>query len=182
MSCSRLLSCRSLLGLNPDPGFPGEGPHSLLLQEGHLQALQVQEPPARMERPAVSRGVRRSHRRHQQGPLPLLLGQHQRWCSQSTQADREAPAPCLGSQESKSPSQGRPKAPETAEIDCASGPSLCPEPQEAPCPFLPKGPAAPRSPPSTGSWSCCPQTHCVRTRGTIWSLRTFRFRMEAKGA
>ena len=44
MSCSHLLSSRSLLGLSPDPKFPEEGPHSLFLQEGHLQALQEQEP------------------------------------------------------------------------------------------------------------------------------------------
>ena len=52
MSCSHLLSSRSLLGLSPDPKFPEEGPHSLFLQEGHLQALQVQEPAQLQEPPA----------------------------------------------------------------------------------------------------------------------------------
>ena len=50
-SCS-LLSSGSLLGLSPDPGFPEEAPHSLFLQEGHLQALQVQEPAQLQEPPA----------------------------------------------------------------------------------------------------------------------------------
>ncbi|CAI9162088.1 unnamed protein product [Rangifer tarandus platyrhynchus] len=51
---SVLLSSRC--HLSPDPGFPGEGPHSLLLQEGHLQALQVQEPPARMGKASSEQG------------------------------------------------------------------------------------------------------------------------------
>lgn len=139
MSCSHLLSSRSLLGLSPDPAFPEEGPHSLFLQEGHLQALQVQELPARVGKASSEQGGRRSHRRHQQGPLPLLLGQHQRWSSQPTQADRETPAPCSRSQESKSPWS---QAPDPAQVDWGWGPGLCPEPQEAPCPLLPSRPGS----------------------------------------
>ena len=40
------------VSLSPDPRVPEEAPHSLFLQEGHLQALQVQEPAQLQEPPA----------------------------------------------------------------------------------------------------------------------------------
>ena len=142
---SCLLSSRSLL--SPDPKFPEEGPHSLFLQEGHLQALQVQEQRScRSRLPGRKRQVasRREEepRSHQQGPpappgsgpaLGELL---------STQADTEAPAPLFGSQERRSPSQGKSQAPDSTQVDQGLGPSLCPKPQEAPCPLRPSKPGS----------------------------------------
>ena len=106
VSGSCLLSSRSLL--SPDPKFPEEGPHSLFLQEGHLQALQVQEPAQLQEPPARKEKASGEQRgggatKSSAEPLPIFLGQDQRWSSQSTQVDREAPAPLFWSQESRSP-------------------------------------------------------------------------------
>ena len=93
------------------------------------------------ERPAVSRGEEEP-RSHQQGPpappgsgpaLGELL---------STQADTEAPAPLFGSQERRSPSQGKSQAPDSTQVDQGLGPSLCPKPQEAPCPLRPSKPGS----------------------------------------
>ena len=46
------LPLATALPTHPLSGFPEEAPHSLFLQEGHLQALQVQEPAQLQELPA----------------------------------------------------------------------------------------------------------------------------------
>ena len=85
LTCSRLLSSGSLLGLS-SPHFQRRPCTLLFLQEGHLQALQDQEPGQLQELPA-----RKGKASSEQGgggatpgisrALPLLLGQDQPWQS-----------------------------------------------------------------------------------------------------
>ena len=51
----------------PRPQVPEEGPHSLFLQEGHLQALQVQEP-AQLQGPPVAAEAVGVQLEERQGP------------------------------------------------------------------------------------------------------------------
>ena len=70
------------LTLAAAPRFPEKAPHSLFLQEVHLQALQVQEPAQLQEPPArkgkasseQGEGCRRYSRRSAMPPCNLFLG------------------------------------------------------------------------------------------------------------
>ena len=54
----------------PDPRPPGKAPHSLFLQEVHLQALHVQEP-AQLQEPPASKGETAVSRSGTQGPQQM---------------------------------------------------------------------------------------------------------------
>ena len=112
VSCSCLLSSGSLL--SPDPKFQRRAHTHSSCRRDICRPCRCRSQhscrsrlPGR-KRPAVSRGEEEPLQPSAE-PLPIFLGQDQRWSSQSTQADREAPAPHFWSQESRSPSDLLPR-------------------------------------------------------------------------
>ena len=180
-SCS-LLSSGSLLGLSPDPRFPEEAPHLLFLQEGHLQALQVQEP-AQLQEPAARKGKASRKEVPPQtsaGPSPSSwvrssppLSQMEETQLLSSGPRKVDPLPREGPRLQTQPrlTGGQPK-PDRSQVYVLN-------PGRHHVPSCHQSLAAPRSPPSTGSQSSCPLTPWVRTRGTVWSLSTLHSKIES---
>ena len=115
--------------------------------------------------------------------LPLLLGQDQPKESSPPFRQMETPKlPSSGPRKEDPLPRKDPRPQPQPRLTGAWGQVYVLNAKRHHVPSCHQGPAAPRSPPSTGSRSSCPLTPWVRTRGTVWSLRALRFRMEAKGA
>ena len=154
-SCS-LLSSGSLLGLSPDPRFPEEAPHLLFLQEGHLQALQVQEPAQLQEPPARKGKASRKEEPPQTsaGPFPSSWV---RSCPPLSQMEKTQLLSSGPRKVDPLPREG-PRLQTQPRLTGAGGQVYVLNPKRHHVPSCHQSLAAPRSPPSTGSQSSCPLT------------------------
>ena len=155
------------------------------MQEGHLQALQEQEPVQLQEAPD-----RKGKASSEQGgggattaisrALPHHLGQDQLWESSSPLRQIEKPQlPYSGPRKEDPLPRENPRHQTQPRLTRAWGQVYVLNPKRHHVPSCHQGPAAPRSPPSTASQYSCPLTPWVRTTRIVWSLSTLHSKLES---